>query len=243
MTKTKKRGWFRTGEEDEESRERESSADSIDVGASLPVPAAASPGPGDVAEHGAIDIAGILGAAGISGEDRDRVDRARSLLLALPTGVSAAVRRQIVETALTTFGVATERIVDAGQKVSDALQAFIATNRQATDKLLEDARARVQALEQEIARVRQAAEHATAFHDKRIRDANAEMVAVHQVLEFFGGSTADVDFDEPTEDRSDWGMQLPVPEPSHLKRDTAGKPPPVPPPEGKLPPDPSKPHN
>lgn len=241
MNKSKKRGWFRSGEEDGGARREGSGAP-----AELAVPA--KPGPPlplrEPAEETSIDMQMILDSAGIAREDRDRVERARNLLHALPTDVSAAVRRQIVETALTSFGVATDLIVDAGRKVSNALAVFITSNQHTTEKLLEEARARVQALEQEVFRVRQASEHAAAVHEKRIRDANAEMVAVNHVLDFFGGNTADVDLDEPTEDRGDWGVQFPVPPPSRVKRDTASKPPPVPPSESAdKQPDPSKPHS
>jgi hypothetical protein len=235
VSKTKKRGWFRTGDEEEG---KEFPAGTADVAISAPLAPPLPPAPvRDVAaapplgDEGAIDLAAILEVAGISSEDRDRVARARSLMQALPTGVSAAVRRQIVETALTTFGIATDRIVDAGQKVSAALDGFIASNRQATDRLLDEARARVQALEQEIFRVRQAAEHASAIHQKRIHEASVEATAVHQILEFFGAGGPDVELDETTEDRSDWGVQVPVPPPARAARDTASKPPPLPHPE------------
>jgi hypothetical protein len=241
VNKNKKRGWFRSADEEGGM-----------LGDRLPEPVEpAVPGSGGpllpMSGHPdelSIDMHAILEAAGISREDRERVDRARNLLHALPTGVSAAVRRQIVEAALSNFGVATNLIVDAGQKVSNALAVFISSNHQATEKLLEDARARVQALEQEVFRVRQATDHAAAVHEKRIREANVEMVAVNHVLDFFGGNPADVDLDEPTEDRGAWGVELPIPPPLRGKRDTAGKPPPVPAPEdaGKQS-DPSKPHN
>lgn len=254
MNKTKKRGWFRSGDEE--------SAGEQPAVAVAPSPsmtgsfAVATPVPGPVpapqpelapprVEQGAMDVSAVLEAAGVPVEDRERVDRARKLLQALPSGVSAAVRRQIVETALTTFGVATDKIVDAGQKVSRALAAYATSNQQANDRLLEEARARVQALEQEIARVRQAAEQAAAAHQKRIKEASAEAASVHQVVDFFDKSAPEVEFDEPTEDR-DWGVQLPVPAPSRSARDTASKPPPVPAADaaGKIgTPDPAKPHN
>ena len=245
MNKTKKRGWFRSGDENNDSEQpgmpvAPSLTGSFAAATPLPAPA---PAPAELAaaraEQDVLELGAILEAAGVPVEDRDRVDRARKLLHALPTGVSAAVRRQIVETALTTFGVATDRIVEAGQKVSSALKTFATSNQQANDRLLEEARARVQALEQEILRVRQAAEHAAAVHQKRIREANAEMASVHQVVDFFDKATPEVEFDEPTEDRSDWGVQLPIPAPSRATRDTAStKPPPVPPAV-----DPAKPHN
>lgn len=241
MNKTKKRGWFRSGEEEHPHQASES----------LPPPqvleaAAAAPPEHEAADprtsgEAAIDVRQILEAAGITRDDRDRVDRARALLQALPAGVSAAVRRQIVETSLTTFGVATDLIADAGQRVSDALAGFIAANRQATDRLLDEARARIQALEQEILRVRQATEHAAAIHEKRIREANNEMVTVNHVLAFFGSGIADVEeLDEPTEDRGDWGVQVPIPAPARPHRDTLSnsKPPPVPPGEPAGPPKP-----
>ena len=251
MNKTKKRGWFRSGEEENEGEQpgvaiAPSLTGSFAVATPIPGPA---PAPAELAptrvEHAALDVGAILEAAGVPVEDRDRVDRARKLLQALPTGVSPAVRRQIVETALTTFGVATEKIVDAGQKVSRALAAYATSNQQANDRLLEEARARVQALEQEIGRVRQAAEQAAAAHQKRIKEATAEVASVHQVVDFFDKSAPEVEFDEPTEDR-DWGVQLPVPPPSRPLRETATKPPPVPAADaaGKTaPPDPAKPHN
>jgi hypothetical protein len=245
VNKTKKRGWFRSGDEDSDSEQpaapvspSPSLTGSFAVATPLPAPAPAELAAAR-AEQDVLELGAILEAAGVPLEDRDRVDRARKLLQALPTGVSATVRRQIVETALTTFGVATERIVEAGQKVSSALKTFATSNQQANDRLLDEARARVQALEQEILRVRQAAEHAAAVHQKRIREANAEMASVHQVVDFFDKATPEVEFDEPTEDRSDWGVQLPVPPPSRATRDTAStKPPPVPPTA-----DPAKPHN
>jgi hypothetical protein len=247
VNKTKKRGWFRSGDEEHEGEQpavpvapSPSMTGSFAVATPLPSQA---PAPAELAakraEQVALDLGAILEAAGVPVEDRDRVDRARKLLQALPTGVSAAVRRQIVETALTTFGVATDRIVEAGQKVSSALKTFVTSNQQANDRLLEEARARVQALEQEIFRVRQAAEQATTVHQKRIQEASAEMASVHQVVDFFDKATPEVEFDEPTEDRSDWGVQLPIPAPSRATRDTAStKPPPVPPAV-----DPAKPHN
>ncbi len=246
MSKTKKRGWFRSGEEENESEQPAMAIAPSLTGpfaVATPVPAPA-PAPAPVeaaparAEQAALDVGAILEAAGVPVEDRDRVDRARKLLQALPSGVSAAVRRQIVETALTTFGVATDKIVDAGQKVSRALAAFATSNQQANDRLLEEARARVQALEQEIARVRQAAEHAAAVHQKRLQEANAEVASVHQVVDFFDKATPEVEFDEPTEDRNDWGVQLPVPSPTRPSRETATRPPPVPATS-----DPAKPHN
>jgi hypothetical protein len=243
VNKNRKRGWFRSGEED--GGVREPSPDSAELMVQgtgvLPMPTREHP------DEASIDLHAILDAAGISRDDRDRVERARNLLHALPTGVSAAFRRQIVGAALSNFGIATELIVDASQKVSSALAAFISSNHHATEKLLEDARARVQALEQEVFRVRQAAEQASAVHEKRIREANAEMVAVGQVLDFFSGNTSDVEFDEPTEELSDWGVELPIPPPGRGKRDTASatKPPPVRAPEavGGKQPDPSKPQN
>jgi hypothetical protein len=247
VNKTKKRGWFRSGDEENDDKEEPAAAVAPALTGSFPaatpVPRPMPP-PAEVAapraEPGALDMGSILEAAGVAAEDRDRVDRARKLLQALPSGVSAAVRRQIVETALTTFGVATDRIVEAGQKVSGALAAFVTSNQHANDRLLEEARTRVQALEQEIVRVRQAAEQAAAIHQKRIREVNAEVASVHQVVDFFDKAAPEVEFDEPTEERSDWGVQLPVP-PPRAARDTASsatKPPPVPPTA-----DPAKPQN
>jgi hypothetical protein len=216
VNKSKKRGWFRSDEHHDRAP---------DAGEAASMPPAGEVPELRGGEESAIDMRALLDAAGVSHDERDRVDRARALLHALPTGVSAAIRRQIVEASLTTFGVPTDLIAEAGQKVSDALASFIAANRQATDRLLDESRARVQALEQEILRVRQATEHAATAHEKRIREANSEMVAVNQVLAFFGGAIAEVEeLDEPTEDRSGWGVELPIPPPPRLKRDSAKAP-------------------
>lgn len=224
MSKNKKRGWFRGGEGE---------TGDVEADAGNHPPLDESFATHQRPEEASIDTMAIFESAGIPVDDRERVERARALLKVLPQTATPLVRKEIVETALKVFGVPTEKIVEAAEKENAALEAFIRANQEASDRLLEDSRARVQAFEQEILRVKQAAEHATAIQERRIRLANAEMIAVQQVLGFFGvpgsDSPTDVDLDEvePTRDRSDmnWGVQLPVPPPRTLPRPGGTTPP------------------
>ena len=152
-----------------------------------------------------IDPAAIFEAKGISKEDLERVERAKKLLRSLPVGAPPKVGKEIVETALRTFGIVTEKIVDAARREVAALEAFVATNAAATAKLVEEGEGRVRSLEQEIARVKQATEHATAVQGNRNRLASVEMAAVRQVLAFFGEVSdhpLDLELEEATEERS-----------------------------------------
>lgn len=228
MNKNKKRGWWR-GSEGEAGGEGLPNEVAHPPGIPPDEGFAAPPRPDDPT----IDTIAIFEAAGISSDDCERVDRARALLQALPHSGPPAVRKEIVETALKAFGVPTDRIVEAAKKETEALEAFIRTNQESSDRMRDDSRARIHAFEQEILRVKQAAEQAAALQEKRIRLANTEMIAVQQVLGFFGtpsdDSAAEVDLEEvePTRDRSDmsWGVQLPIPPAKPLPRPGGTTPP------------------
>ena len=103
MNKTKKRGWWRgvegeVGEADGEAAHPPGLLrDESLAGHERP-------------EDATIDTVTIFESAGVSGEDRERVERARALLKALPNGGSPSMRKEIVETALKVFGVPTDRI-------------------------------------------------------------------------------------------------------------------------------------
>lgn len=225
VNKNKKRGWWRGEGEVAEAEPNEANHPPLD-----------EPSPAQRPEEATIDTTAIFESAGIAVDDRDRVERARALLKVLPQSATPVVRKEIVETALKVFGVPTEKIVEAAQKETAALEAFIRANQDASDRLREDSEARIRSFEQEILRVKQAAEQATAVQERRIRLANVEMIAVQQVLGFFGGagleSPTDVDLEEvePTRDRSDmsWGVQLPVPPPRSLPRPNTPTGPPKP---------------
>jgi hypothetical protein len=225
VNKSKKRGWFRGGDEGTGDVE-------ADAANHPPLDESLATRP----EEASIDTMAIFESAGIAAEDRERVERARALLKILPQTATPVVRKEIVETALKVFGVPTEKIVETAERENAALEAFIRANQDASDRLREDCRARVQAFEQEILRVKQAAEQATAVQERMIRLANAEMIAVQQVLGFFGlpgpESPTDIDLEEvePTRDRSDmsWGVQLPVPPPKTLPRPGGTTPPKLP---------------
>jgi len=54
-----------------------------------------------------VDLAKVYASFGVDGDERDRVSRARDLLAALPAETPAAVKKQIVEASLKSFGVPT----------------------------------------------------------------------------------------------------------------------------------------
>jgi hypothetical protein len=227
------RGWFRGAEDGMDL----ASGEAVPMEGLFPSPSAAQPPSSDgivtpPRPEESINTLAIYESAGISREERDRVDRAATLLRALPQSTPAEVRREIVETSLRTFGVQTEKIVEAARRETAALETFITSNQKATDKLLDDARTRVAALEQEIVRVKQAAEQAAAVQHSRNRLAHAEMNVVQQVLGFFGTGSSepsvDLDFEEPTQDRPSALATHPSPPPRRAATEPPVKPPPHP---------------
>jgi hypothetical protein len=135
---------------------------------------------------GTVDFPAVYEAAGVDGEECDRVRKARALLRSLPIDTPAPVKQQIVEASLSAFGVPTQKIIEAAVQEIQSLEAFIRTGQGETQKVLTDGNQRIADLQGEILRVKQVMEQAVAEQEGRARAANAEKLEVQQVLEFFG---------------------------------------------------------
>jgi len=163
-----------------------------------PVPAAApqaapgassAPGrPAPPAGYRVPDYPGIFKSAGMADEERDRLARAEELLKTLPPETPIALRRQIVEGTLRSFGIAPERLVQAAVRAADALGTYLKIGEddlrarvEATEKRLTELRAEQERIAKALAE-RQAAQQTLAW-DVRERQSQLRGVA-----EFFGGA-------------------------------------------------------
>src|SRR5260370_42439338 len=85
------------------------------------LPAGDFPRASAAAPPGKLDFAAIYTPAGVAPEEQERVAQGAELLHALPEGTEAA--RHIVEAALKAFGVPVEKILAAGDREMQALDA------------------------------------------------------------------------------------------------------------------------
>jgi uncharacterized protein YaaN involved in tellurite resistance len=138
------------------------------------------------APGGQVDFDAVFEAAGIDAEERQRVAKASELLASLPADTAVAVKKQIVEAALTAFGVSIEKIIEDGVSEIQALEGYIHAGAADTQKLLQESSRRIQQYEDEIKRIR-------AVMDQRVEEqqgvqaaCNAKKLQVQQILEFFG---------------------------------------------------------
>ncbi len=135
---------------------------------------------------GAIDFPAVLRAAGITDEERERVDRARNLLTTLPTETPKEVKRQIVEASLKAFGYPVDKIIETGAQAIQALEVYIQSGQKDTQSLLVQSQQRLEELNQEIARVKKVMEDQVASQYQLAQKCNDEKLRMQEVLEFFG---------------------------------------------------------
>jgi len=132
------------------------------------------------------DFQAVYAAAGIDEVTRDRVAKARELLLSLPAGTPVAVQRAIVEASLKAFGFPTESILAGGQAEVQALAQHVTAGQAKLDKLLAEGQARLEELSREITEVRKIMEEAVAEQSARQASCQQEEGAIRSVLGFFG---------------------------------------------------------
>jgi hypothetical protein len=136
------------------------------------------------AAPGKLDFAAIYTAAGIGPEEQERVAKAAELLHALPEGTEAA--RHIVEASLKAFGVPVEKILAAGDREIQALDAYAEADAADTRKVLDDSNRKIAQYEQEIQRIRQVMDERVAAQQSVTRGCAAGKLDLAQVLGFFG---------------------------------------------------------
>ena len=150
--------------------------------------AAAFPGQSAGGPPGKLDFAAIYTAAGIGAEEQERIAKAAELLHALPEGTEAA--RHIVEASLKAFGVPVEKILAAGDREMQALDAYAAADAADTRQVLDDSNRKIAQYEQEIQRIRQVMDERVAAQQSVTRGCAAGKLELAQVLGFFGHAPA-----------------------------------------------------
>ncbi|HEV3073204.1 MAG TPA: hypothetical protein VHB47_02200 [Thermoanaerobaculia bacterium] len=150
--------------------------------------AGAFPGQSAGAPPGKLDFAAIYTAAGIGPEEQERIAKAAELLHALPEGTEAA--RHIVEASLKAFGVPVEKILAAGDREIQALDAFAEADAADTRQVLDDSNRKIAQYEQEIQRIRQVMDERVAAQQSVARGCAAGKLELAQVLGFFGHAPA-----------------------------------------------------
>ncbi len=151
-------------------------------------PAGAFPGQSAGAPPGKLDFAAIYTAAGIGPEEQERIAKAAELLHALPEGTEAA--RHIVEASLKAFGVPVEKILAAGDREMQALDAYAEADAADTRQVLDDSNRKIAQYEQEIQRIRQVMDERVAAQQSVARGCAAGKLELAQVLGFFGHAPA-----------------------------------------------------
>jgi hypothetical protein len=135
---------------------------------------------------GQVDFAAVFVAAGVDGEEQQRVARTTELLRSLPAGTDAAVKKQIVEASLKAFGVPIEKIIEATAEEIQALDGYIRNCAADNEKLIQESDARIRQYEEEIKNIRTVMQQSVEEQQKLITACNDKKLEVQQVLEFFG---------------------------------------------------------
>jgi len=151
-------------------------------------PAGDLPGQPAGAPPGKLDFAAIYTAAGIGPEEQERVAKAAELLHALPEGTESA--RHIVEASLKAFGVPVEKILAAGDREIQALDAYAEADAADTRRVLDDSNRKIAQYEQEIQRIRGVMDERVAAQQSVTRGCAAGKLELAQVLGFFGHAPA-----------------------------------------------------
>jgi hypothetical protein len=135
---------------------------------------------------GHVDFDAVFEAAGIAGDERQRVTKTLDLLQSLPAETPVAVRKQIVEASLKAFGVPIEKIIEAGVGEIQALEGYIRAGAADTQKLLQESTTRIQQCEEQVKQIRVVMEQRTQEQQAVTAACNDKKLTVQQILEFFG---------------------------------------------------------
>jgi hypothetical protein len=181
-------GWFVVKDQTTDSGE----AEGADSGAEVPTSAVPQPdipvfnAPPPPSPGGKVDFEQVFEAAGIDGDERQRVSRTLDLLTSLPPGTEDAVKKQIVMASLRAFGVPIEKIIEAGAQELQALEAYIRAGAADTDKVTAEADQRIKQYEEEIVKLKTVMQERVTEQQSVVRSCNEKKLDVQKVLEFFG---------------------------------------------------------
>lgn len=168
----------------EETRRRAGATDADPSAADPALNVFSSPPP--AAPGGNVDFDKVFDAAGIGGDERERVSRTLELLTSLPPGTDETVKKQIVMASLRAFGVPIEKIIEAGAAELQALEGYIRAGAADTSKVAEEAEQRIKQYEEEIVKLKTVMQDRVAEQQAVIKSCNTRKLDVQKVLEFFG---------------------------------------------------------
>ena len=184
-------GWFVVkdqtagGSDAEGASDEASDADSIRAAAGQPpLPVFNAPPP--PAPGGVVDFEQVFEAAGIEGDERERISRTLELLTSLPPGTEETVKKQIVMASLKAFGVPIDKIIEAGAQELQALEAYIRAGAADTEKVNSEADLRIKQYEEEIVKLKTVMQDRVTEQQSVVRSCNEKKLEVQKVLEFFG---------------------------------------------------------
>jgi hypothetical protein len=138
------------------------------------------------APGGAVDFDKVFEAAGIDGQERERVTRTLDLLNSLPPGTEEAVKKQIVMASLRAFGVPIEQIIEATAQEIQALEAYIRNGAADADQVTADGEQRIKQYQDEIVKLRTVMQQRVEEQQAVVKTCNDKKLEVQKVLEFFG---------------------------------------------------------
>jgi hypothetical protein len=154
-------------------------------GSAAPVADAGAEAAGEVPEI-KVDFPDVLRRAGLSNDEQSRVDRALTLLHALPAETPVEIKRQIVGASLQAFGIPVEQIIESAALHLKAYDRHIKEGQTQTQALLEQSNRRLAELEQEVARVKLVMQEQLSQQKGLTTACNKQKLRVQEVLEFFG---------------------------------------------------------
>lgn len=133
-----------------------------------------------------IDADSVLRKAGLSTDERDRVEKALNLLHTLPADTPLALRRQIVGASLQAFSISIDQIVESALLHQGAYVRYGREGEKQTQTLIEQGTARLAELEREAARIQQNMEAQRAQLQGLTFAVSKQKARLQEILEFFG---------------------------------------------------------
>mgnify|MGYP006992421423 CR=1 FL=1 len=133
-----------------------------------------------------VDFPDVLRRGGLSNDEQGRVDRALTLLHALPAETPVEIKRQIVGASLQAFGIPVEQIIESAALHLYAYDRHIKEGQAQTQALLEQSNRRLAELEQEVARVKLVMQEQLTQQRGLTAACNKQKLRVQEVLTFFG---------------------------------------------------------
>lgn len=138
-----------------------------------------------------LDRSSILKKAGLTEDERGRVEKTLSLLDSLPAATPLEVKRQIVGASLQAFGISIEQIVESAMLYVRAFDEHDSDKQKETQAFLEQGTRRMGELEKELSQTRSAMTEQQALQKGIDLACNSEKRRIQDVLDFFGSEAVE----------------------------------------------------